>query len=98
MTPAELIAEKHNARLKSGSNSAPDLMGYADRLETLEEEKKVAAENIRELKAEAKEHGVDPKVLTAAVKQRMETPEAKERRAAFEDKLDTYKMALGLLD
>lgn len=99
MTPAEQIAAKHNAGVaKPGHNSAPDVAAYADRLETLEEEKKVAAENIRELKAEAKAAGVDPRVLAAAVKARMESPDAKEKRVAFEEKLDRYKLALGLLD
>lgn len=98
MTPSEQIAEKHNARLKSGNNSVPGLREYVDRLVTLKEEIAELMNDIRELKAEAKDHDIDPKALAALAKQKMETPESKVRREAFENKLDSYKMALGLLD
>lgn len=99
MTPAEQIAAKHNSGLaKPGHNSVPGLSDYVDRLVTLEEEKAATAELIRELKAEAKEHGILPRAMALIAKQRMETDAARTKREAFESKVDTYKLALGLLD
>lgn len=86
MTPAEQIAAKHNAGI--GHNSSGSLKSYADRLESLENDKK----------KEAKDNGINPKALAAVVKQRMEDEETRERRVALAEVLDTYKAALGLLD
>lgn len=93
---AEAIAAKHNAGI--GHNSSPDVKEYVKRLVALETEKKTLAEDIRELKAEAKDKGLVPRVLAATAKQAMEDAEARTKRITFEETLDTYKHALGLLD
>lgn len=96
MTPAEQIAAKHNAGI--GHNSSGSLKSYADRLESLENDKKALAEDVRELKKEAKDNGINPKALAAVVKQRMEDEETRERRVALAEVMDTYRIALGILD
>lgn len=93
---AEAIAAKHNAGI--GHNSSPDVKSYVNRLVALETEKKTLAEDIRELKAEAKDKGLVPRALAAAAKLEMEGAEQRAKRVAFEETLDTYKAALGLLD
>jgi len=101
MTDAEKIAEKHNAEVKAKpagvGHNRPSLEEYAKRLQNLEEQKQALAEDVRELKAEAKEHDVNPRALSAIVKLRMETDEKREKREAFEEVVDSYKHALGLL-
>ncbi len=66
------------------------LKEYVKRMETLEEEKAEVAESIRDLKKEAKDNGVDPKGLVAAVKRKTETPEQKAKREKWEQMCDAY--------
>lgn len=82
-----------------GHNSAPATVvsEYVRRLTTLEEDKRATQDEIRELKEEAKEGGLDPRALAAIVKRNLETPDQKERRQEFESTLDTYLQAMGLI-
>ncbi|WP_209349325.1 DUF2312 domain-containing protein [Pontixanthobacter sp. CEM42] len=64
-----------------------------ERIERLEEEKKGIADDIRDVYAEAKAVGYDPKIMRQVVRLRkMDTNDRNE----MEMVLDTYKNALGL--
>ena len=83
-------------------DSSPDVLTSAaqgrlrtiiERIERLEEEKKGIADDIRDVYAEAKSVGYDPKIMRQIVRLRkMETHDRQEMEAI----LDTYKAALGL--
>ncbi len=75
--------------------SAAQLRLFIERVETLEEEKKAVADQIREVYAEAKGTGFDPKTMRSIVRLRKMEASA---RAEAEALLDTYKTALGLVD
>lgn len=64
-----------------------------ERIERLEEEKKGIADDIRDVYAEAKAVGYDPKIMRQCVRLRkMDTND----RVEMETILDTYKAALGI--
>ena len=64
-----------------------------ERIERLEEEKKGIADDIRDVYAEAKAVGYDPKIMRQVVRLRKMKPDD---RKEMEMVLDTYKTALGL--
>ncbi len=64
-----------------------------ERIERLEEEKKGIADDIRDVYAEAKAVGYDPKIMRQVVRLRKMKPDD---RNEMETILDTYKAALGL--
>ena len=73
--------------------SATQLRLFIERIETLEEEKKGMADDIKDVYAEAKGTGFDIKTMKSLVRLRkMETAERQEAEAL----LETYKAALGL--
>ena len=73
--------------------SADLLRQLIERVERLEEEKRGIAEDIREVFAEAKAQGFDPKIMRQVIKLRnME----KHKRDEAEALLDTYLVALGM--
>ena len=74
-----------------------EIRAVAERLCRLEEDKKAIADDIRDLKAEAKASGYDISVLTKTV--RLMLMEKGKRETALEqhDLLDTYLGAVGLL-
>jgi uncharacterized protein (UPF0335 family) len=82
-----------------GHNGPPvasdQLRSIIERVETLEDEKAVAAEYIKEVYAEAKGNGFDTKSLRKLVALRK-----KDRTKLLEDKavLELYAAALGCLD
>jgi uncharacterized protein (UPF0335 family) len=79
--------------LAEGSIAADELRLLIERIERLEEEKKAMADDIRDVYAEAKARGYDPKTMRTVVRLRkMETHVRQEAEAI----LDTYKAALGL--
>jgi uncharacterized protein (UPF0335 family) len=69
------------------------LKAFVERIERLEEEKKAAADDIRDVYAEAKGNGFDVKALRAIVRLRRLDPE--ERREQ-QEVLETYMHALGM--
>lgn len=70
------------------------LKAIVERIEKLEEEKKASSDDIREVYAEAKGNGFDPKALRAIVRMRkMDSDERREQQEV----LDTYLHALGML-
>jgi uncharacterized protein (UPF0335 family) len=70
------------------------LKAIIDRIERLEEEKKVIADDIRDVYAEAKGNGYDVKALRTIVRMRAQDPN---ERAEQETILETYMQALGML-
>lgn len=75
------------------SISASQLRLFIERVETLEEEKKGIADDIKDVYAEAKAQGFDTKVMKQLVRlRRMETA----ARQEWESLLETYKAAIGL--
>ncbi|WP_114522417.1 DUF2312 domain-containing protein [Altererythrobacter sp. ZODW24] len=64
-----------------------------ERIERLEEEKKGIADDIRDVYAEAKAVGYDPKIMRQVVRLRKMAPDD---RTEMETILDVYKNALGL--
>ena len=66
---------------------------FIERIERLEEEKKGIADDIRDVYAEAKGQGYDPKIMRQIVRLRkMPVHDRKEMEAI----LDVYKSALGI--
>ena len=70
------------------------IRSFVERIERLEEEKKVTADDIRDVYAEAKANGFDVKALRAIVKLRKQDAD---ERAEHEAILETYMQALGML-
>ena len=66
-----------------------------ERIERLEEEKKGIADDIRDVYAEAKAVGYDPKIMRQVVRIRKMEPDQRQEQ---EYVLDTYLAALGMLE
>lgn len=73
--------------------STQRLKSYIERVERLEEEKKGLADDIKEVYAEAKAMGFDPKVMRQVIKLRAQDNEKRQEQDAL---LETYKAALGI--
>lgn len=72
--------------------SADQLKQYIERIERLEEEKAEVLRNIRDLYAQAKSDGFEPKIMRQIVKiRKMDRSERNE----LEELLETYMAALG---
>lgn len=81
--------------LKTGNFSADRLKQIIARIERLEEEKKVLADDIKEVYAEAKATGFDTKVLRQVIRLRkMDRADLQEQEAL----LDLYLGALGMAE
>ncbi len=79
--------------MAEGAVQADRLKLLIERIERLEEEKKAIADDIRDVYAEAKAVGYDPKTMRAVVRLRkMDTHDRREQ----DDLLETYKAALGM--
>ncbi len=80
--------------MEVGEVAADRLKIYINRIERLEEEKRSLGEDIKEVYAEAKAAGFDPKIMRIIVRERrMDRDDFDEREAL----LDTYRRALGML-
>ncbi|HPQ50724.1 MAG: DUF2312 domain-containing protein [Alphaproteobacteria bacterium] len=76
-----------------GGVAGKRLKSFLDRVERLEEEKKALADDIKDIYAEAKGVGFDPKIMRKLVRlQKMET----EKRREEEELLELYKAAIGM--
>jgi uncharacterized protein (UPF0335 family) len=82
-------------KTEAGNRFAKDhLKAFVERIERLEEEKKVLSDDIRDIYAEAKSNGFDVKALRQVVKLRKQDSN---ERAEQEAILETYLHALGML-
>lgn len=73
--------------------TAAQLKAFIDRIERMEEEKKTIVEDIKEIYAEAKSDGYDPKILKKIVQLRAQD---RDERLEQEALLETYMNALGM--
>ncbi|WP_145270187.1 DUF2312 domain-containing protein [Tautonia plasticadhaerens] len=84
----------HNSN-RAGGVAGERLRSLIERIERLEEEKASIAADIRDIYAEAKGNGFDPKTMRHIIKLRkMEHAEREEHEAL----IDIYKASLGMLD
>lgn len=73
--------------------AADQLRSLVERIERLEEEKKVISDDIKDVYAEAKGNGYDAKILRKIVSLRKKQPHEREEEEAV---LDLYLHALGM--
>ena len=73
--------------------TAAELRQYIERIETLEDEKKGIADDIKSVYSEAKGQGYDTKIVKQIIRLRRMEKAARDEEEAL---LDTYKSALGL--
>lgn len=71
------------------------LRSFIERIERLEEEKKTIADDIKDVKAEAKGYGFDVGTINTIIKLRKKD---KDERDEAQHLLDTYMAALGMID
>jgi len=76
-----------------GGIAADRLRSIVERIERLEEERKGLADDIRDIKAEAKSAGFDVGVIVALLRIRKAEPAEVEERETL---LDLYRRALGM--
>ncbi|SHN18553.1 DUF2312 domain-containing protein [Roseibium suaedae] len=69
------------------------LRAFVERIERLEEEKKVIGDDIKDVYAEAKGNGFDTTILRKVVSLRKKQPHEREEEEAI---LDLYLQALGM--
>lgn len=80
---------------EQGHNSNAQLKSITERINRLEDEKKEAADNIRDVYAEAKSNGYNPAALRVIIRrQRADAKKAAELQAD----VDAYMAALGMAD
>lgn len=81
--------------LRTSPSPAPEMLRqYVERIERLEEEKQALMADIRDVYAEAKGHGLNPKIMRQVVKLRaMDRQELMELDA----ELETYRAALDMI-
>ena len=78
-----------------GSGAGADqLTQYVERIERLEEEKRAMMADIRDVYAEAKATGFDPKIMRQLVKMRAMDRELLQEQ---DELLQTYRAAVGLV-
>ena len=78
-----------------GSGAGADqLTQYIERIENLEEEKRAMMADIRDVYAEAKATGFDPKIMRQLVKMRAMDRELLQEQ---DELLQTYRSAVGLV-
>jgi uncharacterized protein (UPF0335 family) len=79
--------------MSDGTVAADQLRLFIERIERLEDEKKGIADDIKDVYAEAKANGFDPKIMKLVIKLRaMETHSRQEQDAI----LETYRAAVGV--
>jgi uncharacterized protein (UPF0335 family) len=88
-------AVKEKPKDNPSSRFARDqLKAIVERIEHLEQEKKAISDDIRDVYAEAKGNGYDPKALRAVVRLRKQDKHEREEEEAV---LQTYLEALGMI-
>jgi uncharacterized protein (UPF0335 family) len=77
-----------------GGIAGAQLKSFIERIERLEDEKRALGEDIKEVYAEARGSGFDPKIMRQLIKIRKMD---KDQHDEQETLLDLYKRALGML-
>jgi uncharacterized protein (UPF0335 family) len=81
------------AKAKNEPLAADRLRSLVERIERLEEERKALANDIRDIYAESKSAGFDPKVMRQLIRIRKQEPAEVEEQETL---LDVYRRALGM--
>lgn len=90
----DLDTDAEEAPPPGGNISTERLKSFVERIERLEEEKRTLADDIKEVKKEAKGSGFDVKVIAYIIKlRRMDKDDLDE----FDTQVDIYKRALGMI-
>ena len=88
------MADERNEGMGGGKVAADELRLLIERAERLEEEKKGLADDIKDVMAEAKGRGYDPKAIRQILRIR------KQKREEYQEEqsiLDVYMQALGMI-
>ncbi|SFP92072.1 DUF2312 domain-containing protein [Sphingomonas rubra] len=88
------MADERNEGMGGGQVAADELRLLIERAERLEEEKKGIADDIKDVMAEAKGRGYDPKAIRQILRIR------KQKREEYQEEqsiLEVYMQALGML-
>ena len=80
-------------QMETGGVSGARIKSFIERVERLSQEKDDIAEHIKDVYAEAKTSGFDPKIIRKIVALRKVT---QEKRREDEDLLDLYLCAIGM--
>jgi uncharacterized protein (UPF0335 family) len=88
--PGKKVGEED---IHTGGVAAERLRSIVDRIEKLEEERKALASDIKDIYAEAKSAGFDPKVLRQLIRIRKQEADEVEEQETL---LDVYRRALGM--
>jgi len=81
--------------MDSAAVNASHLRAFIERIEKLEEEKRAISDDVKDVYAEAKGTGFDPKIIRKIVSlRRMD----RDKRREEEEILDLYLTALGMVD
>lgn len=92
--PKPTKVQKTASDMMAGSNSATNkLVSVINRIEKLEEERAAIGADVKDIYAEAKSAGFDPKVLRMLIRIRRIDPADQEE---METLLDVYRHALGM--
>lgn len=75
----------------AGHNANAQLKSYFERIERLEEDKKAVSDDIKDVYAEAKSNGFDPKIIRELIRERKQDAD---KLAERETLLETYRNAL----
>lgn len=78
-----------------GHNAKEQLWSIINRVEGLNEQKKAITSDISDIMTEAKSQGYDVTALRAIIRLRAEDPD---KRRSREESIESYRLALGILD
>jgi uncharacterized protein (UPF0335 family) len=81
--------------MDSNALNGGHLRAFIERIEKLEEEKRAIADDIKDVYAEAKGTGFDPKIMRKIISLRRQD---KSKRQEEEEILDLYLSALGMVE
>ena len=91
--PVSNVTDSADEQTSTETATGARLRSFIERVERLEEEKKVLAEDIKEIYAEAKGQGFDVKTMRKIIALRRKDPDDRAEEDAL---LDTYLSALGM--
>ncbi len=101
-TAQDIIDAPHSSVVKAAVAGIADVLGgvagkrlksFIERVELLQEEKAATQEDIKDVYAEAKGLGFDPKIIRKVIRERK--MDAEKRREEYE-LMDLYKSAIGM--
>jgi len=91
--PATETSKRSRSDVVVGNIAADRLLSIVERVERLEDQKKALSNDVKDIYAEAKSAGFDPKVVKMVIKLRQKEPAELQEEETL---LDLYRRALGL--